>query len=75
MWFVNDIVTAMNGGENILCDVFEFYPSYVAGILDSVKEINFYVFCDKKLNYTNYIKNVFQVKSALLSRLQKTIYT
>ena len=45
-WLVNDIVTTMNS-NNVLCASFGLFPSYVAGILNSVKEINFYVLCDK----------------------------
>jgi hypothetical protein len=48
-------------------------PNYVAGILNSVKEINLYVLCDKYIYYKKYIKNVLQEKSALLSYVQITI--
>ena len=43
---VNDIVTTINS-DNVLRASFGFYPSYVAGILNSVKEINFHVLCNK----------------------------
>ena len=39
-----DIVTAVNS-DTILYGSFGLYPSYVAGILNSVKEIHFHVFC------------------------------
>ena len=55
LWLVNDIVAAMNS-DGILCGSFELYPSFVAGILNSVKDISFTVVCNKKLNYTDYIK-------------------
>jgi len=41
----------------VLCGSFGLYPSYVAGILNSVKEINFYVLCSEKLNYADYVEN------------------
>jgi hypothetical protein len=44
---VNDIVTTINS-DNVQCAPFRLFPSYVAGILNSVKEINFYVLCNKK---------------------------
>ena len=31
-------------------------PSYATGILNSVREIHFYVLCSEKLNYANYIE-------------------
>jgi hypothetical protein len=34
--------------NNILCASFGLFPSYVAGILNSVKEISFYALCNKK---------------------------
>ena len=34
----------------MLCGSFGVYPSYVVGILNSVKEINFYVLHSEKLN-------------------------
>jgi hypothetical protein len=47
LWLVND-VEAINSNK-VLCGSFGLYPSFVAGILNSVKEINFYVLCNKKL--------------------------
>jgi len=44
---VNDIVTTMNS-NNVLCASFGLFPSYVAGILNSVKGINFYALCNKR---------------------------
>jgi hypothetical protein len=52
---------------------FGLYASYVAGILNSAKEINFYVLCDKHVNYAKYIETCIAGKSALLSYLQNTI--
>jgi len=47
---VNDIVTTLKC-DKVLCGCFGFYPSYVAGILNSEKEIHFYLLCSKKLHY------------------------
>jgi len=47
LWLVNDIVTTMNS-NNVLCASFGLFPSSVAGILNSVKEINFYALCNKR---------------------------
>jgi len=52
---VNDIVTTMNN-DKVLCGSFGLYPSYAAGILNSVKEIHFYVLCRENLNYADYIE-------------------
>ena len=49
LWLVNDLVTTMNSYK-VLYGCFGLYPSYVAGILNSVKEIHFYVLCSKKLH-------------------------
>ena len=35
---------------------FGLYPSFVAGILNSTKQIHFCVLCSEKLNYEYYIK-------------------
>jgi len=55
LWFVNDIVTTMNS-DRALCGSFGLYASYVTGILNSVKEIHFYVLCSEKLNYADYVE-------------------
>jgi hypothetical protein len=56
LWLVNDIFMTMNS-DNMLCGCFGLYPNYVAGILNSVIEINFYVFCNKrKLRFVSYIE-------------------
>jgi len=44
LWLVNDIVTTINK-DKLLCGSIGLYPSYTAGILNCVKEINFYVLC------------------------------
>jgi len=72
LWLVNDIVTIINS-NNVLGASFRLYPSYVPAILNSVKEINFSVLCDKHINYEKYFDKILQEKSALLNWLQKTI--
>jgi len=46
LWLVNNVVATLNS-DNVLGATFGRYPSYVAGILNSVKEIDLYVLCDK----------------------------
>ena len=55
LWLVNDIVTTMHS-DKVLCGSFGLYPSYAAGIINSVKEIHFYVLCSEKLIYADYIE-------------------
>jgi hypothetical protein len=59
---------------NILCGFFELFPSYVVGVLDSVKDISFYVLCNEKPNYADYIKKCISGKSAQF-RKQNTIFS
>lgn len=40
----------------VLCSSFGYYPSYVAGILNYVKQIHFYMLCSENLNYAYYIE-------------------
>ena len=47
LWLVIDVVTTMNI-NNVLCASFGLFPSYEAGILNSVKEINFYALYNKR---------------------------
>jgi hypothetical protein len=55
MWlcFVQDIVTKLSSA-NALCSSFGLYPSYVAGILNCVKQIDFYVLCNKHIKYARH---------------------
>ena len=55
LWFVYDIIKTVNSNK-VLCGSFGLYPSYVAGIPNSVEEIHFYVLCCEKLNYADYIE-------------------
>jgi hypothetical protein len=65
LWLVVNIVAAMNK-NNILCGCFRLCPSFVAEILNSVKDINFYVVCseivDKKCTISH-TGNYFQLSS------------
>jgi hypothetical protein len=42
--------------DKVLCGSFVLYPCYGAGVLNSVKEIHFYVLCGEELNYVDYIE-------------------
>jgi len=61
LWLVNDKVTSMNS-DKVLCGSFGLYPCYAASILNSVKEINFYVLCSEKLTYANYVEKCIASK-------------
>ena len=66
LWLVNNLVTVMNK-NNILCGAFGLFPIYVAVILNSVKDITFYVLCSEKLNYLGYIKKCIADKKCTIS--------
>jgi len=75
LWFVNDSVSALNN-NNVLCGSFGLYPSYVAGILHSVKEIHFFALCTKMLDYTQYIERCITDKRCTFKKLSKiTLFT
>jgi len=63
---VNDIVTTMNS-DKVLCGSFGLYPSYVAGILNSVKQIHFYVLCCEKLNYADCVEKCISCKECCVT--------
>jgi hypothetical protein len=73
LWLVNDLVTALNCG-NVLCGTFGLYPSYVAGILNSVKEINFYVLCNKRINYGKHIRTCIAGKECTFKLLARNSF-
>jgi hypothetical protein len=52
---VNAIVTTMNSNY-VLCASFGLFPSYVVGILNSIKEINFYALFNKRLRCASYLE-------------------
>jgi len=66
LWLVNDIVTTMNSDE-VLCGSFGLYPIDAAGILNSVKEIHFYVLCCEKLNYADYVDKYIASKEYIVT--------
>ena len=65
---VNDIVAAINR-DGILCDSFELYPNFVAGFLNSVKDINFYIVCNKK-KYADYIEQCTSNRKCIISHTE-----
>ena len=71
--FVRDIITDMNN-DKVLCGCFGLYPSYVAGILNTVKDIHFYILCEENLNYVKYITKCLARKNSTvkLSKIHLT---
>jgi len=68
--FLHDIITDMNN-DKVMCGCFGLYPSYVAGILDTVKGIHFYILCEEKLNYAKYITTCLARKNYSVKLLSK----
>ena len=66
MCLVSDIVATINSAK-IVCGSFGLYPSYVAGILNSVEKIHFYVLCYEQINNEDYIKNCIASKDCSIS--------
>jgi len=58
---VNNNVTTMNI-DKVLCGSFGFYPSYAAGILNTVNQINFYVVSCENLSYADYVEKCISSK-------------
>jgi hypothetical protein len=58
--------------DNVLRGTFGVYPSYVAGILNSVKEIDFYVLCNKHISYGKHIRNCMAGKVCTFKLLAKS---
>ena len=48
------------------------YGSYVAGILNSVEKIHFYVVCNEQLNYADYIEKCIAGKDCCISHKSHT---
>jgi len=55
LWFVNNIMATINSNK-VLWGSFGTYPSYVAGILNSVNNLHFHVSHGEKLNYADYVE-------------------
>jgi len=53
--------------DKVLCGSFGLYPSYAAGILNSVEKIHMYVVCSEQLNYENYIKKCIAGQDCCIS--------
>ena len=66
LWLVSDIVSAMNS-DKVLCGVAGVYPGYVAGILNQVTEINFYVLCNEQVKYSDYIEKCISGRECTIS--------
>jgi hypothetical protein len=63
---VDHTVSAMNS-DKVLCGVAGIYPSYVAGILNQVNEINFYVLCNEQLKYSDFIEKCTSGRQCTIS--------
>ena len=50
---------------------FGLYPSYAAGILNTVKDIHFYILCEENLNYAKYITKRLARKNYTVKLLSK----
>jgi len=60
--------------DKVMCGCFGLYPSYVAGILNTVKDIHFYILCEENLNYVKYITKCLARKNSTvkLSKIHLT---
>jgi len=67
---VRDIITDMNN-DKVMYGCFGLYPSYVAGILNTVKDIHFYILCEENLNYAKYITKCLARKNYTVKLLSK----
>jgi hypothetical protein len=72
LWFVNEIIETMNS-DNMLCGCFGLYPSYVAGILNRMPNIHFYLVCSEKINFEDYIKKCVANKECTISNVDDTL--
>jgi hypothetical protein len=61
LWLVSDI------SDKVLCAVAGMYPGYVAGILNQVTEINFYVLCNEQLKYSDFIEKCISGRECTIS--------
>ena len=68
MWLpvVEKILMNLNS-EQVISAVVGLYPSYAAGILKHVVEINFYVLSNDYLTYENYIEKVASSEPCIVS--------
>jgi len=67
---VRDIITDMNNNK-VICGCFGLYPSYVAGFLNTVKDIHFYILCEEILKYAIYITKCLARKNYTVKLLSK----
>ena len=69
--FVDKFITIINSNK-LLCGSFGVCPIYVAGILNSVEKIHFFVLHSGEINYIDYVENAMSEKRALSRCLQTT---
>ena len=68
LWFVEHFITIINS-NTVLCGSFDVYPSYVAGILNSVPKIHFFVLhIEEQINYTDYVEKCIVGKECTFTR-------
>jgi hypothetical protein len=71
LWLVNNV--AVLNSDNMHCGCFGQYASYVAGIMNSVKEINFYVSCIKRmLHCAKYLEKCISNTQCFISYTYKS---
>jgi hypothetical protein len=73
LYLVNYIVSAINNDES-LCVCFGLYTSYVTGILNSLKQINFYVLCNKRLNYVDLLERIISGKECTTEKFTEICF-
>jgi hypothetical protein len=66
LWLVKGVVAATNSNK-VQCGVFGFYPSFVAGTMSKVQEINFDVHYNDKIKYSDYIEKRISGKQFTVS--------
>jgi hypothetical protein len=71
LWFVKQIIEIMNS-DNMLCGSFGMYPCYIAGILNRMPNIHFYVVCSEKINFDDYIRKYMANKECTISNFGDT---
>ena len=71
---VVSVVTKVNS-DKVLCGSSGLYPSYVAAILESVKEIQFYTQCSKRINYADYLEKSIAEKESVLQHAYRMLFS
>jgi hypothetical protein len=68
LWFVKGIIETVNS-DNTLCGCFGLYPSYIAGVLNRMPGIHFYVVCSEKINVEEYIRKCMADKECTITHI------